>query len=237
MHTNLSHDGRLSLAELRQFFSSKGYSFVCLTDHSQDLNADNWAELLSEAERLSERNFLFIPGIEVTCDSNLHIMGVGLRRLIDSADPARVITLIHDQNALAVLSHPCKEEYPFDPTWISLLDGVEIWNFAYDGRYLPQPRTINKFFALREHNKSLLAFCGLDFHQRGGYGDVGIYVEADKLERDPIIKALRNGKFYSQYRSIRFDPHPSLSRLEKAIFSAGSAALNSLRRIRSKLKG
>jgi hypothetical protein len=43
------------------------------------------------------------------------------------------------RGGLAVLAHPGRAAYHCPPALCVALDGIEIWNAAYDGRFVPPP--------------------------------------------------------------------------------------------------
>jgi predicted metal-dependent phosphoesterase TrpH len=232
VHTNLSHDGLLSVEELRNLFSSHGFKFVCLCDHSQDVSSEKWNEIMRLSEENSDREFVFIPGLEYTCHDEIHIMGIGLSSLITETEPGIVVDAIREQGGIAILSHPTKKDYDFDSNWIRRLDGAEIWNLAYDGKFLPQIKSIRKFNEFRLANPKLMAFFGLDLHQRGGFFDHYFDVESVALSPSEIVSSMKSGKFSCKSGAFHIEPHSDFTTFEKNLIRVGNTILNPIRQAR-----
>ncbi|NLI15403.1 MAG: hypothetical protein GX409_03860 [candidate division Zixibacteria bacterium] len=197
VHTKLSHDGMLGLDELAKFFREHGYDFVAVTEHSYDISQQSIDELAGECERLSAPDFLIIAGIEFRCHDNIDILGYGVTRTCDSDDPATVIKHIQSCGGVAVFAHPTVRDYPIEKEWVRLLDGAEIWN-RQEGKYLPQVVSMEKFRLFQRWHPKIKAFCGLDFHRKKSYYPVANMVAAEVNDRELILKAFRDGKFYAE---------------------------------------
>jgi hypothetical protein len=194
VHTTFSHDGVLTLEELASFLKARGYDFMAVTEHSQDMTAESLALLEEGAKSLSDDRFLVIPGIEFTCTATIHILGIGVTSLCGSEDPSIVIDHVHAHDGLAVLAHPSNKDYPIDPAWVAKLDGCEIWNNRH-GKWLPQLHSISKFRDLARFAPALKAYAGLDLHGPGGYSHVYMAVTVRELAREEVVRAVRSGSF------------------------------------------
>ena len=194
LHTTYSHDGVLTLEELARFLRDRGYDFMAVTEHSQDMTAESLVELETKSAALSDESFLIIPGIEFTCTATIHILGIGVTSLCESEDPSVVIDYIHARGGLAVLAHPSNKDYPIEPSWVAKLDGCEIWNNRH-GKWLPQMEAIRKFHDLARHAPGLKAFAGLDLHGPGGYSQVYMAVRTDALTQEAVASAFQSGNY------------------------------------------
>ena len=81
VHSNYSYDGQHSIDEIAQFGRKRGYSFIGMTEHSDTLDEEKVALYVEECRRVSSPDCLIIPGIEFSCDNNLHLIGLGVRTL------------------------------------------------------------------------------------------------------------------------------------------------------------
>jgi hypothetical protein len=196
-HTNLSHDGALSLDELVQFIRKHGYDFIAITEHSYDINQESIDRLAVECEQISTPDFLVIPGIEFRCHDNIDILGYGITQTIDSDDPATVIGHIQTNGGVAVFAHPTARKYPIEKEWIKLLDGAEIWN-RHEGKFLPQVATIKLFGKFKRWHPGLMAYCGLDFHRKAYFYPITTIVFAERNDRTSILNSLNKGNFVAQ---------------------------------------
>ena len=90
VHSTYS-DGEFTLSELRGILSEAGCSFVCLADHAEAFTQDSLAAYHSECERLSDAQFLMLPGLEYECRRRMHILGLGITASVHYDDPEEVI--------------------------------------------------------------------------------------------------------------------------------------------------
>jgi hypothetical protein len=236
VHTQLSHDGVHTLPELKNLFQNRGFHFVCLTDHSQDVSQSQYEALRTQCTLLSDDQFVFIPGLEYSCDGEIHIMGIGITAKTEDTAPALVIDHIHTHGGVAVLSHPSKSEhYLFSDVWIKELDGAEIWNRAVDSLLVPQARTVDLFFKFRNINPKIYAFFGLDLHRQKTLADIGIIAIGGDGNFVQIVEALRQGQFVCWSLFFRMPATSSLTSTNKWIMSIVKSLFNGLRYIKGRL--
>lgn len=145
IHTNYS-DGRLTVPEVIDFYGTRGFDCICITDHWTDprrligkfsrltpftLSFDQIEEyfevIAREARRALRRyGMLVLTGLEFNKDgptskSSAHLLGVDLKEPISPRlDLLRTIERIHEQGALAVASHPhiMKSEWAKDTLYL-----------------------------------------------------------------------------------------------------------------------
>lgn len=236
-HSDLSHDGTLKIEKLREFFMSKGFHFLCLTDHSQDVPIERFQELKARCRELSDDKFVFVPGIEYSCINEVHIMGIGIETLSRETEQNKVIEHIHANNGMAVWAHPTKTIYPTDNSWISKLDGVEIWNLASDGKFLPQAKTVKAYYRFKDVNPNIMAFFGMDFHRRERFYNVSLKIENINLNENEILDALKHGKYTNTSATISMPSHPNLSEARIFTMSVSRSILNFVRGVRNRTIG
>jgi processive 1,2-diacylglycerol beta-glucosyltransferase len=130
-HTTWS-DGRLSVAELVDFYGQRGFDCLCITDHLCDPqrllgrlvnltglvippgDVPAYFEAIAQEKKRAwaQYELLLMTGLEFnkdgyTAKSSTHLLGVDLRQAIDpSLGLKDLITEIHAQGALAIASHP-----------------------------------------------------------------------------------------------------------------------------------
>lgn len=205
LHTNLSHDGTISIEQLAAFLKSKGYNFIAITEHSYDVDNNAMQYLSNKAISLSSDDFTIIPGIEFRCHDDIDIMGLGVIQMCEHESPQKVIAHIHNCRGVAVWAHPSFRDYPFERQWLEKLDGAEIWNQIHDSRFIPHSRSIKRFNNLLKGNSNLKAFCGLDMHTKNSYYFVSTTVSVHNNDQMEILAALRGGSFKTQSRFFNFD--------------------------------
>lgn len=131
IHSNYS-DGKLSVAEVIDFYGSRHFDCICITDHLADPRRligklgklarltlsphqmQEYFEVVDRERRRAWRKYgmLVMTGIEFNKDgltkkSSAHLLGVDLKRPIpDNMDIEETVELIHAQQGLAIASHP-----------------------------------------------------------------------------------------------------------------------------------
>ena len=200
MHTDLSHDGSMPVEELASFLKSKKYDFICITEHSYDIDDAAMSVLADKSKSLSSPDFMIVPGIEFRCHHDIDIMGFGVIETCGSESPSEVIDHIHNHGGVAVLAHPSHKDYPFEKEWLEKLDGAEIWNQIHDSRYMPEIHSIDRFDHLRKSCPDLRVFCGLDLHNEKSFFFMTAEIAVKENNRSEILAALRAGSFKSRSR-------------------------------------
>jgi len=131
IHSTFS-DGKLSIPEIVDFYGSRGFKIIAITDHlceeetflgkashvlNKTLTRSNFSFYLQTIKMQAERamkhyGMLLIPGVELTKNSlsfhrSAHILAIGITDYI-SADGSitEIIADIKKQGALAIAAHP-----------------------------------------------------------------------------------------------------------------------------------
>jgi len=232
IHTSVSYDGIMSVEEISFFFKKKKFDFVLITEHSENVSNGVMNKLIDECKRFSSSEFLIIPGLEFRCRDDLHILGFGINKTLESDDPLKVIHHISQQGGVAVLAHPTKKNYALDGMCIEELDGVEIWNLAYDGKFLPQAKSIRMFKKLTKQNPDLKPFASMDLHRKESYYDIAIKIERNTLNQNQILKDLKKGKFTLESPFFKIKPGIRISWASLLIIFAFRKVLNLARKLR-----
>ena len=232
VHSSISYDGIMSVEELSLFFKRKKFDFVLITEHSENVSKVIMNKLIGECKRLSSSEFLIIPGLEFSCGDGIHILGLGVNGISESGDWLEVTRHIHQQGGVAVLAHPTKQEYSFDGAWIEELDGVEIWNSAYDGKFLPQAESIKTFKKLAQQNPHLKPFAGMDLHREKDYHDVALKIKGNDLNQAQILKDLKKGNFTVESAFFSVKPGMQISPVSLLFVFAFRKVLNVVRTLR-----
>ena len=201
MHKGVIHahstysDGEYSLSELREVFLSSGCSFVCMTEHAEYFDEQTIRAYENECERLSDEKFLFVAGLEYTCDQRMHVLGYGVTELVSSTDPQEVISHIEKAGGLSVIAHPMDSAFPWIESFSVLPRGIETWNSKYDGQYGPRAGTFELLQRLQLRQQGMKAFYGVDYHWKRQFRHLYTSLECDVVDRDHILSALSDGKF------------------------------------------
>ena len=123
VHSDASHDGRLTPAQIIDRARAAGLDGVAICDH------DTFPDLTGVQV---PADFLLIPGVEISTDLG-HILGLLYDvppELPQNRSAVDAIDAIHAAGGLAVLAHPfqhSRDEERLTPL-IGTLDGVEVFN-------------------------------------------------------------------------------------------------------------
>ncbi len=129
---SVNSDGRLSIAQLVDYFGQRGFGAIAITDHlceshtflgqsahylQKTVLRNQWNRYLNEIHIEAERawrqfHMLVIPGVEFTKNSfshkdSAHIVGLGINAFVDPDDSVEsIIDRVHHQGGLAIAAHP-----------------------------------------------------------------------------------------------------------------------------------
>lgn len=195
VHSKFSYDGRHTLEEIALFARKLGYSFVGVTEHSDTFDEGRMSDFVKECRRFSDSALVLIPGIEFTCEKNLHLLGLGVEHFTAIKDPILVAQFIKAQGGLAIVAHPIRYNYKIPSGLEAEINGIEIWNAGYDGRFVPNDRSIALWQTLRKRNEVLLAYGGQDLHGITDHCHVKLTVSCDELTEGAILRALKEGNY------------------------------------------
>jgi len=149
-----------------------------------------------------------IPGLEFRCHDDIHILGLGITHNISSGDPTAVAKHIQGLGGVAVLAHPGRNGYQCPRELSGVLHGIEIWNAAYDGRFVPPLANIRLLQEARATNPALLGFGGADLHVFDRPPGVVLHVRGNgsgRVDGEMVLHGLRSGSFSTRGRYLSFD--------------------------------
>ncbi|HEY4502297.1 MAG TPA: hypothetical protein VJH21_00505 [Candidatus Paceibacterota bacterium] len=192
LHSVYSYDAKLTLSELKKFFVGEGLSFALMTEHTDDMQVEDAMRFIGECRSLSDKTFVFVPGFEVPY-KDTHILMIGANTFFAGEGP-RILKKFKSCSVRAVLAHPHKHGFGVDDTLAEIIDGVEIWNSQYDGKYAPRTKSVDLFNRLRI-SPSFHAFAGWDLHRIEHAGGPTLNCKIKQLTEENILSALRHGEF------------------------------------------
>lgn len=221
VHSTISYDGELSVAEIAALMRSHGVSVCCLAEHSRGLTAEKAARLAAECRAHSNSELLLVPGIEYDVQPNNHLLGYGCTAVLDTDDPQKVADAIRRAGGLAVLAHPGPGDLTDNPQLAAAVDGVEVWNTMHDGAYLPNPEVLAQFQIVRRREPGKLALHGNDFHFRGNFHNAGLDLEwgDEELTWPAVVARLRAGRYRMSNRLIHI-PAAGVNRPKQLLIAA-----------------
>lgn len=237
VHTDLSRDGLWPISEMAAFFRSKHYQFVCITEHSEDIDDEKREFLRRSCAELSNREFCLVPGVEYGCSSRLHIAGIGCDAPLDTSDPVAVANSIRAVNGFAVLAHPGRIKWQCPDALLKAVNAVEAWNVGYDSRFVPRPTGIEFLDHARAVNPAILASAGLDLHARRGFYPVAIKTTVDRLDQDSILRALITGNYLVQSPFWSLHAHGRMSSGARLRLRVLRSSMEGVRSLRDRFEG
>jgi hypothetical protein len=230
VHSTYS-DGEFTLAGLKRIYAQEGCSVVCITDHADSFDESKRADYIRECASLSDDNFLFVCGLEYTCEQQMHILGFGTTQLASTKAPQRIIRHIEEHQGLAVIAHPKDSMFAGIESFEVLPLGIETWNSKYDGRYAPRPGTFELLRRLRARRPDMRAFYGQDLHWKKQFRGLFNHLRCEELDRDEILKALATGNYCGVKADLELPSSGELSRELAAGFAAGHARSDKMRNV------
>lgn len=200
-HSTYSYDAKLSFRELKELCQKNGVSFVCMTEHTDELTKERAEEFIKECDALSDSSFLFISGFEVpyrVFDSrdHAHVLMIGCRTYHEQYAPTiEVLKHWTKDTSFVVLAHPVRNQFLVDDGLLSEIDALEVWNQQYEGKRVPRTRSLRLFETLRKLKPELRATGGVDFHRKEHMGGPLVALTLDSLTEASIIEKLKEGAY------------------------------------------
>lgn len=197
VHSNYSRDSKLSLEDIRDFCLSKNLNFAILSEHAEDMNKKSWKEYKEKCDRLSDKKFVLIPGLEIPCKED-HIILVNPKNYFFSNSVEKVIDYCKKNKIFCIVAHVSfKSSKPRD------VDLVEIWNKKYHG-FAPLVNNLIWFRKVMRNCIFSYAIGGNDIHKISdlksaislGLTDKINYKNVESFKKD-VVKALKEGRFCS----------------------------------------
>lgn len=200
IHSSFSYDAKLTLAEIRIIAIQNGLSFLCMTEHSDEMTPEQAEAFVAECRALSDESFVFIPGFEADYNRT-HVLMIGCPVFVTQHASMLDLPKWKEHAALAILAHPHRGRYLADAALISILDGVEVWNAQYDGKRVPRNGARRMLSRLRE-SLPLKAFAGWDFHRASHAGGPVIRMDIGTLTEEAVLSALKTGSYTLESKSV-----------------------------------
>jgi hypothetical protein len=235
IHSTLSRDGTMTIAELARYFKKKGYQFLAMGEHAEDLDDAKVQALREQSVANSNDHFCVIPGIEFAVTRNIHIVGIGIVKMIPLENPAYVAGRMREQGGMSILAHPKRLGWDCPREAVLAVDAAEIWNIGYDGKYLPSARALPAFERMREVNPKLLAIASHDFHRTAAFYDVAVEMDAPSTSQDPILQNLKRGAYRIRSAFFNCDSQGRVSAAGAALVRHVSGQLETMRKARMSL--
>ncbi len=234
LHSVYSYDGKLTLEELKEECKKRDLQFLLMTEHAEDFDSKKMEALVAHCSFLSDEDFFIVPGLEFVVDveHDVHLLAFGLSAMPPDNAFESIAAAVNQSGGFTVLAHPRRNNYYLPAEVKGNIDGVEVWNAAYDSRYLPNDKSYRLLGRLRADNAKKLAFAGLDLHDLTGFRNVTISL-ADKCEsREELLQSLKQGSYRIQSPYVSLRPEWSPCQLTLRLLATARAFLNGADRIK-----
>ncbi len=225
VHSDWSYDGVWPLSRIARFFRRTGYRVVLTSEHDVTFDDRRWQAYQEACRKISTDKLLIVPGVEYSDEQNtIHTLVWGVDSFLGKHQPTEVILRkARAQNGICVMAHPSRRDAwrQIEPGWLSLLDGMEMWNRKADG-IAPSAEAVR----LLERNRGLYPFVGLDFHRSNQAFPLSMLIRVnDPLSTNNVVNAMRGG----YYRASAFGLPVSLFSVKP--LSWGLSGMETLRRV------
>ena len=198
-------DGKLPPEGVVEWYKSRGYNFLSLTDH----------RTVTPVEGDSE--FVTIPGTELNTrrlrDGRVglyHVVGIGVSGDCDcreNDDPQVLIDAIRNAGGLPFVAHPKWSGNVVDGEFLGLRDyiGIECFNYGCAVENNTGPGDIH-WDMLSICGKQVYGLATDDAHSYAGDAGGGwVMVKAESLSAEAILRAIEAGHFYSSSGPVIHD--------------------------------
>lgn len=195
IHSRYSYDGKMALPKIVNLAKSYKFDFMIVTEHYEYLDKKQLKIIEEKCNYLSSPDFVVIPGIEICCESKIHLLSIGKIIVYESTLLIQNIKKTREYGNLAIIAHPPDDFLKRFPETNQWLNGLEVWNNKQDSRWSPELGRLRLLSNSRKFNKQCFGYAGLDLHSRVQFGAPWIEINLKKLGRDEILISLRKGSF------------------------------------------
>ncbi len=186
---------RYSAVELIDMARQKGFSCLAITNH----DTCTWTRYLSDYAR--ERGICLLPGMEATIEGR-HVLLINFDFSSISLSSFRDLYHIRRDDALIIAPHP------FYPSPVALrkkfLKHIEVFDAAEWSHFFCKRINFNKRMERTARAAGLPVIGTSDAHQKVQFNTTYSVVEAETLEPEAIIHAVRQGRIQVVTRPLPF---------------------------------
>ena len=196
-HTTYS-DGSGTIFQNFAQAQRQGIDFVTITDHG---NSRGWEDALVAGPRYG---IIPIRGNEYSHRTYAHALFINVNQekrycLLDP--PIAVQTFKDDTNGqgLVYVAHPFDDgvdRWQEANGWESPIDGIEVWNAWYGGRYIVNVRAFEKWDYLNKQGRRLYGIATTDTHSARYIGEAYTTVFVEEYTAEGILAGHRAGRMY-----------------------------------------
>jgi hypothetical protein len=190
-HSNRS-DGTVSPEEVARAYREAGYDFILLSDHFEA----EYGWRITDTRDLRTPDFTTLLGAELSTGawderSTYWTTAAGLPLDFEPGDDVR--------DAFVTLLHPGLNNLPLEVVDGAAIDAVEIYNHSTGTSHPDRAEGAYMADGLLEQGHRLLLTAADDahFHHDGDRFGAWVEVDAEELDPDALLEALKAGRYYS----------------------------------------
>ena len=144
VHSEWSYDAEIPLAQIAELFRDRRCEAVFMCEHDRGFDAARYEAYVEACRKASlPEGPLLVPGIEYASpDDRVHVPVWGkVPFLGEGVETTELLRAVDAHGGAAVLAHPVRRDAwrAFEPEWLALSKGIEIWTRKWDG-WAPNPR-------------------------------------------------------------------------------------------------
>jgi hypothetical protein len=229
VHSEWSYDAELPLREIAALFRRERCDAVFMCEHDRGFSAERLEAYAAACHEASAGGPLLVPGIEYADPQDrVHVPVWGPVPFLGEGVPTtKLLRAVAEHEGVAVLAHPVRRDAweIFDPQWLELCSGIEIWTRKWDG-WAPNPRA-SRWAAAH----GLIGVAALDLHQPHQTFPLAMQLElAAPLSVEACVQALRLRRCHAIIRGLSAAPLThgglglaarALERLRKPVWRQG----------------
>ena len=197
-HTTYS-DGSGTIAQNFAQAQKQGIDYVTITDHS---NSRGWDDAQVAG---SQYGIIPIRGNEYnspTCYAHALFINVNQEKSYSTQEPPEAVWVLKDDTngkGLVYVAHPFDDgidHWQNTNGWESQIDGIEVWNSWYAGRYVVNAKAFQKWDELNKQGRCLYGIATTDTHSSRYIGEGYTTVFVEEYTAEGILDGHRAGRMY-----------------------------------------
>ena len=196
-HTKYS-DGSGTIFDNFASAQKQGIDFVTITDHS---NSRGWDDAQVAGPQY---DIIPIRGNEYSGKNYSHALfiNVNQEKNYSPLDPKIAVRALKDDTngeGLVYVAHPFDDgidHWQDDNAWEAQIDGIEVWNSWYAGRYVVNAKAFEKWDELNKQGRSLYGIATTDTHSARYIGEGYTTVYVKERTAEGILDGHRAGHMY-----------------------------------------
>jgi hypothetical protein len=148
---------------------------------------------------------------------------------MDPATPAAFAAEAPRAAGFTIMAHPVLADYQLPDDVAATIDAIEVWNAAYNTRFLPDPGALRLLERVRRKHPAVVGVAGLDQHDARNDRETRVVLSTPSAA-DPLGE-LKAGRFVNVGRTMRFAsqaPFGAASLAGLSLLRAGLDAVNAV---------